>query len=153
MKLVSKIGIMMFAAAIAITGGCSNAPLRTEGSTSGIRAAEEAGAAQVPQASLYLQMAKEELELAKELYAKGEREEAASMLLGQELGRRHQGGLPAGGDHRQRGHRGHHGLAAADIALHQPQHGVAELHIALDFRNDRPLRLGQRERQCIQEVP
>ena len=81
MKLVSKIGIMMFAAAIAITAGCSNAPLRTEGSTSGIRAAEEAGAAQVPQASLYLQMAKEELELAKELYAKGKQEEASSMLL------------------------------------------------------------------------
>jgi hypothetical protein len=47
---------------------------------SGIRAAEEAGAAKVPQASLHLQLAKEELELAKGLAVKGEKEEAASML-------------------------------------------------------------------------
>jgi regulator of protease activity HflC (stomatin/prohibitin superfamily) len=62
--------------------GCASAPpLRTEASTSGIRAAEEAGAAKVPQASLHLQLAKEELELAKRLSAKGEKEKAASMLL------------------------------------------------------------------------
>jgi hypothetical protein len=75
---------MMFAVAFvaaAITAGCANAPLRTEASTSGIRAAEEVGAAKVPQASLHLQMAKEELELAKGLSAKGEKDEAASMLL------------------------------------------------------------------------
>jgi outer membrane murein-binding lipoprotein Lpp len=84
MKHVSKIGIMVFAVAVvatAIVAGCANAPLRTEASTSGIRAAEEAGAAKVPQASLHLQLAKEELELAKGLAAKGEKEEAASMLL------------------------------------------------------------------------
>jgi hypothetical protein len=84
MRHISKIGIMMFAvafAAAAITAGCANAPLRTEASTSGIRAAEEVGAAKVPQASLHLQMAKEELELAKGLSAKGEKDEAASMLL------------------------------------------------------------------------
>jgi len=84
MRHVYKIGIMMFAGAfvaIAITSGCSSAPLRTEASTSGIRAAEEVGAAKVPQASLHLQMAKEELELAQGLSAKGEKEEAASMLL------------------------------------------------------------------------
>ncbi|MFZ3208565.1 MAG: hypothetical protein WA140_06995, partial [Geobacteraceae bacterium] len=55
--------------------------LRTEASTSGIRAAEEAGAAKVPQASLHLQLAKEELELARGLAAKGKKDEAASMLL------------------------------------------------------------------------
>jgi len=66
----------------ALFSGCASAPpLRTEASTSEIRAAEEAGAANVPQASLHLQMAKEELELAKELSAKGEKEKAASMLL------------------------------------------------------------------------
>ena len=85
MKHVSKIGIMVFAVAIvatAIVAGCAaNVPLRTEASTSGIRAAEEAGAAKVPQASLHLQLAKEELELAKGLAAKGEKEQAASMLL------------------------------------------------------------------------
>jgi hypothetical protein len=69
--------------AIAIVAGCASdrQPLRTEASTSGIRAAEEVGAAKVPQASLHLQMAKEELELAKGLAAKGDKKEAASMLL------------------------------------------------------------------------
>lgn len=83
MRHVSKIGIMMFTAAAVtavIVAGCANAPLRTEAATSGIRAAEEAGAIKVPQASLCLQLAKEELELAKGLAAKGKKEEAASML-------------------------------------------------------------------------
>ena len=67
---------------LALFLGCASAPpLRTEASTSEIRAAEEAGAANVPQASLHLQLAKEELELAKGLSAKGEKERAASMLL------------------------------------------------------------------------
>ena len=84
MRHISKIGIMLFAVAFvatAIVAGCASAPLRTEASTSGIRAAEEAGAAKVPQASLHLQIAKEELELARGLAAKGEKEKAASMLL------------------------------------------------------------------------
>ena len=84
MKHVSRIKIMAFAVAVAATtiiAGCANAPLRTEASTSGIRAAEEAGAAKVPQASLHLQLAKEELAQAKELSAKGKKEKAASMLL------------------------------------------------------------------------
>jgi hypothetical protein len=84
MKHVSKIGIMVFAVAAvatAIAVGCTSAPLHTEESMSGIRAAEEVGAAKVPQASLHLQLAKEELELAKGLAAKGEKEKAMSMLL------------------------------------------------------------------------
>jgi outer membrane murein-binding lipoprotein Lpp len=84
MRNVSKIKIMVLAIAIvtiAIVAGCTSAPLRTEASTSGIRAAEEAGAAKVPQASLHLQLAREELELAKALSAKGEKKKAASMLL------------------------------------------------------------------------
>jgi hypothetical protein len=84
MRQVSKIKIMLFVMAVmavAIAAGCTSAPLRTEAATSGIRAAEEVGAAKVPQASLHLQLAKEELELAKGLAAKGEKEKAASMLL------------------------------------------------------------------------
>ena len=83
MRHLSKIKFIVFVAAvlaIAIVAGCANTPLRTEASTSGIRAAEEAGAAQVPQASLHLQLAKEELELAKGLAAKGDKNMAASML-------------------------------------------------------------------------
>jgi uncharacterized protein YpuA (DUF1002 family) len=71
--------------AAAMLAACAQTPLRTEGSTSGIRAAEEAGADKVPQASLHLQFAKEELERAKELSAKGEKEKAASMLTRAEV--------------------------------------------------------------------
>jgi len=85
MKQVSKIGIMTLAVAVVATAfvsGCAtNVPFRTEATTSGISAAEEAGAAKVPQASLHLQLAKEELELARGLAAKGKKEDAASMLL------------------------------------------------------------------------
>lgn len=84
MKHACKIGTMCFAVAVmvaSITTGCANAPLRTEKSTSGISAAEESGAAQVPKASLHLQMAKEELALARGLSEKGEKEKAESMLL------------------------------------------------------------------------
>ncbi len=83
MRNASKIGILMFTvavSAIAIFAGCASTTLRTEESTSGIRAAEESGAANVPQASLHLQLAKEELEAAKGLSAKGDREKAKSML-------------------------------------------------------------------------
>lgn len=83
MKQGSRIGIRMFAVAVmavVIVAGCANAPLRTEASTSGIRAAEEAGAAKVPQALLHLQLAKEELELARRMAEKGDKKEAMSML-------------------------------------------------------------------------
>jgi predicted nucleic acid-binding protein len=66
---------------IAITAGCASAPLKTDASTSGIRAAEEVGAADVPKASLHLQLAKEELARAHELAAKYEKAMADSMLL------------------------------------------------------------------------
>jgi len=75
---------MLFIVAVAATtiiAGCASVPLRTEASTSGIRAAEEAGAAKAPQASLHLQLAREELESAKGLAAKGEKEQADSMLM------------------------------------------------------------------------
>jgi outer membrane murein-binding lipoprotein Lpp len=84
MKHVFRIGIVQFAVAVVATlivAGCANAPLRTEGSTSGIRAAEEAGAAKVPKASLHLQLAREELEAARSWAARGEKEKADSMLM------------------------------------------------------------------------
>jgi hypothetical protein len=74
-------GFIFAVASTAIAVGCASAPpLRTEASTSGIRAAEEVGANKVPQASLHLQLAKEELENAKALAAKDEKERAVSML-------------------------------------------------------------------------
>ncbi len=72
-------GSVLFAVVIA---GCGSSPaVNNEASTSAIRAAEESGASKVPSASLYLQFAKEELEKAKGLAAKGDKEESASMLL------------------------------------------------------------------------
>ena len=74
-------GLAMAAATTAMAVGCaSTPPLRTEASSSGIRAAEEVCAAKVPQASLHLQLAKEELENAKALAAKDEKQRAVSML-------------------------------------------------------------------------
>lgn len=62
--------------------GCGSAPeVNKEASTSAIRAAEESGASKVPSASLYLQLAKEELEFAKKLAENDEVEKAESMLL------------------------------------------------------------------------
>ena len=72
-------GSVLFALVIA---GCgSSQEVNNEASTSAIRAAEEVGASDVPSASLYLQLAKEELENAKVLAAKGDKEQAESMLL------------------------------------------------------------------------
>ncbi len=67
---------------VALIAGCGTSQMvNKEASTSAIRAAEEAGASDVPSASLYLQLAKEELENAKVLAADGDKEQAESMLL------------------------------------------------------------------------
>jgi hypothetical protein len=66
--------------ATAVVAGCTRVALRTEASTSGIRAAEEVGAARVPQAKLHLQLAKEELAAANGLAGRDKKEEAESML-------------------------------------------------------------------------
>lgn len=84
MRHASRIATLVFAVAVvvaAFAAGCaSDPPLRTEASTSGIRAAEEVGASRVPRAALHLQLAKEELERARTLAAAGEQEQATSML-------------------------------------------------------------------------
>ena len=88
MRNMFKIRIVMLAAAFAATvvaAGCASTPLKTDASTSGIRAAEEVGAADVPQASLHLQLAKEELARAKSLAANDQREKADSMLMRAEV--------------------------------------------------------------------
>jgi pyridoxal biosynthesis lyase PdxS len=80
MKQLSKIGFMTCIVTSAFAFGCAATPLHTDTSTAGIRAAEEVGAADVPQASLHLQLAKEELEKAKALSKDGEQNQAKSML-------------------------------------------------------------------------
>ena len=54
---------------------------RLQSSAAAIRAAEEVGAADVPQAALHLQLAKEQSERAKKLIADGKREEATFTLM------------------------------------------------------------------------
>lgn len=64
-----------------VVAGCgSGLAVNNEASSSAIRAAEDAGASDIPSASLYLQLAKEEMETARDLAGKGHREEAQSML-------------------------------------------------------------------------
>lgn len=70
---------------VAAAGCSSNPPLRTESSTSAIRAAEAVGAKAVPRAALHLQLAKEELDRAKVLAEKGDKDEAASLLMRAEV--------------------------------------------------------------------
>ena len=81
MRHACRFMVLMFAGAAATAAaGCASTPLHTESTTSGIRAAQEGGAANVPQAALHLQLAKEQLKAAEGLSKKGEKEQAASML-------------------------------------------------------------------------
>jgi len=62
--------------------GCSaKEPLHTETSSAAIRSAEDLGATNVPQASLHLQLAKEEMQAATDLNTKGKKDEGTSLLL------------------------------------------------------------------------
>ena len=62
-----------------------------------------------------------------------QRREVARVLLGEQLRRRHHRGLKAGFDGAHGGERGDDGLAAADVALHEPQHRTGLREIALDL--------------------
>ena len=79
-KIAILVGSLLTGVFIA---GCgSNAVVvDEETSTSSIRAAEEVGALDISSASLYLQLAKEELVKAQTFAENGDKEEAESMLL------------------------------------------------------------------------
>ena len=79
-----KIAILawILLAGLFIAGCGSNAVVVDEElSTSSIRAAEEVGAGDISSASLYLQLAKEELVKAQNFAENGDKEKAESMLL------------------------------------------------------------------------
>ncbi len=79
MRRVLMLGSLLI---VVVAAGCASHPaLRTESSTSAIRAAEEVGASGVPRASYHLQLAKEELDRARVLSDRGKKDEAASQLL------------------------------------------------------------------------
>jgi outer membrane murein-binding lipoprotein Lpp len=79
-KMFVVAGSVLFAIFIA---GCGSGPVVVdkEASTSAISAAEAVGASNIPSASLYLQIAKEELAKANVFAENGDKEQAESMLL------------------------------------------------------------------------
>jgi len=83
MKLI-KIAILAGSLLIGLfIAGCgsNSVVVDEESTTSSIRAAEEVGATDISTASLYLQLAKEELVKAQTFAENGEKEKAESMLL------------------------------------------------------------------------
>jgi hypothetical protein len=80
MKIAMLAGSFIFGLLVI---GCGNSPavIDKETTTSSIRAAEEVGASDISNASLYLQLAKEELEKAQVFAENGEKKQADSMLL------------------------------------------------------------------------
>ena len=74
----------------------------------------------------------------------GERSDGVEVLVGQQLGGRHQRDLAAALDRRGGGQQSHHGLARSDIALEQAQHAFGLAEIGDDIRDG--ARLRRRER-------
>ena len=75
------------------------------------------------------------------------------MLARQDLGRRHDRSLAAGLDRGEHREHGDERLAAADVALEQPQHARRPRHVGLDRRQHLPLPGGQAERQGVEQRP
>ena len=75
----------------------------------------------------------------------------AEVLLGQQLGRRHEGHLLAVLHRQQRGEDGHDRLPGSDVALQQPVHRLRLLHVFADVLQRAPLSLRQMERQHAPE--
>ena len=73
------------------------------------------------------------------------------MLLGEHLGRRHQGTLVTAlhGDQQRRD--GDDGLAGTDVALQQPVHRLWDREVGLDLLDRSTLGTCQRIRQCLVE--
>ena len=102
-----------------------------------------AAAASTPLARLPAHRVGEERHLARRAAPRscGQRQE---VLLGQDLGGRHERGLVAGLDRGEDGERGHHRLARAHVALQQPVHRVGLGHVGPDLAPDPLLGRGQR---------
>ena len=74
------------------------------------------------------------------------------MLAGEDLGRRHEGSLPSGFDHRRSRDQRHHGFAGADVALQQAQHALRASEIGDDVVDRLLLRMGERIRQRLEDA-
>ncbi len=69
------------------------------------------------------------------------------VLSGEDFGRRHQGGLAPARRHVGHGQHGHHGLARAHVALHQPRHASARGQVGAELGQGPGLGPGQGEGQ------
>ena len=76
-----------------------------------------------------------------------ERRERAEVLLGEELGRRHERGLGTRCDRDPRRERGDDGLPRPDVALEKPRHRDRPPHICADLGEGLLLAVRERERQ------
>ena len=75
------------------------------------------------------------------------------MLVGEQLGGRHQGYLAIHLDCLGSGERGHERFAAAHVALNQAQHGLGQGEVAFDLGEHAPnLCLGQSEGQYREQA-
>ena len=82
----------------------------------------------------------------------GQRRDGLHVLARQNFGRRHEGGLAAGFDHRRCRDQRHYRFAGADVALQQSQHALRQRQVVDDVV-DRPLlRMGQRIRQRFHDA-
>ncbi len=84
--------------------------------------------------------------------AREERGEGALVLLGEDFGRGHDGGLMAGGDGLEHGADRDGGFAGADVALEQAIHGCGAGEVAGDLADGLLLAAGEREGQAGADV-
>ncbi len=82
----------------------------------------------------------------------GQRRDRIEMLAREQLGRRHESGLPSGLDHAGRGDQRHHRFAGADVALQQPQHALRQSEVVDDVVDRLLLRMRQRIRQRLEDT-
>ncbi len=84
MRCLSTMAKAMGLAVLVAAAGCASGPVpsdRLAASQASIRAADEVGAQNVPSAALYLQLAKEQVEQAKQLIKADEGERARFVLM------------------------------------------------------------------------
>lgn len=77
---MSVIRMAMLLGPIALIGCAKENNLESSGATGAVRSAEAVGADEVPQASLHLQLAREQIAAAEKLNEEGEEDQAKSML-------------------------------------------------------------------------
>ena len=81
-----------------------------------------------------------------------QRRDGLEMLTGENFGRRHEGSLPPGFDHRRRRDQRHHGFAGADVALQQPQHALRAGEVGDDVIDRLLLPMRQRIGQALEDA-